>query len=964
MFSEALFVPSSDLCSDSTVNDPKLQLENSTQDFENIELKNTDVTMDKPTISQPVNSSVNSAVKFTSLQVDCVKEHSFSNSLLTRNTVSIKKMRRKIQLLETKMKQLQRLEKKLNTNHCCFMNHKSAVSLNPDLLAAKIYKSIVELCNKEKKVCCENKRNNVSEKCAHNIKNKKLLNKYNAHKSEFSWEFEDLDAKFQDTPQEIFCNKPENISKATNIQSNDELLYINQDNLISNVDSPSIYQPLKENIDRSDEEHTFYSSEITELCSDPDEMYISDNLLNKDDTRPVNLDCQTAVEITSEVLSFNDAHADGEIVDLITEENNSQNKRKSAKNDRLFKKIRNLKRNSKQANLCINKRKSIELCSNDSESYKPSKKRRIAHTPKESSVLQSDIIKEDSNMVRNVVKLEASNPRQKRRSQRLAIQIQKDSLAAKNVKDDTMNKKCDEKNAAEYIKTYSIEKNEISINEKNPNLKEIEESTVGDDGVASFFIDTGRISTTSVFDKRDDTLIKNTSNGTVSSERITIETCNSDKPDLLHNNATLITAEDLKFEKSSSLKASVVSDTQSRSNTSCEDSQCKKFIESVQTDLHINKQKDIELDSDCISKSEAINYEPSKKRQIAHTSKESIFQSSTVEKDSTHYMVKNIAKLEVLNSQQNRRKSQRLKQIVKDSSSAKNENYCIVSKKCDEKDIIEFIHTHSIEKSINETNSDLLATEDSSLIVNNDSVAPSAIDKYVSTVLEKCKVSVKNMSDESVLTEKITVQTSNNCSKSDVLGNNVLFNNKHTIEELESEKSMPSKTHVTQSESDALYKDSQYDKFTETLQAETYQNTKDITLTDEYNEDKNYNDKKIISKDISNEAFKFQSSSLKDNKIDNVFAYINDNIKTCLEEKQNEIGEKCVKSKITEILDIKTQEEKKIKSIYVPRNDEEEIQTPRSLLNRYIKENTISHKLPCKKVMKTRMKEVCTLTGI
>ncbi|XP_077280348.1 uncharacterized protein LOC143907423 isoform X2 [Temnothorax americanus] len=311
-----------------------------------------------------------------------------------------------------------------------------------------------------------------------------------------------------------------------------------------------------------------------------DEIYASDNLLSKDNIEA--MDNQTITERTSlskDENSINN-HADSKIIDINAEENKMKRKNiqkgkvSDIKENRLLKKIRNLKRKTR-ANLPINKHENIEsysdhsfeynnlakksrieneeesggrslensindlqkklntriesinkqddnkLCSDD---YEPVKKLRIAHTPKTSV---SQLSSNENNVTHSTIRNIASSMTQ--RSNGIPqLGIRKSNLLTKSKKSRTLNEKCDEKNV-KSTETNSIDGRPV----KNEDLTSTENCLQNND-IALSAINTKRVSE---FEKCDDVLIKDTNNRSIPMDRVIGETSNNNgEPNVLHNN--------------------------------------------------------------------------------------------------------------------------------------------------------------------------------------------------------------------------------------------------------------------------------------------------------------------------------------------------------------------------------------------------------------------------------------------
>ncbi|KYN04418.1 hypothetical protein ALC62_04642 [Cyphomyrmex costatus] len=615
-------------CSDSISGNLKSQSERSsaiTQICENIELRNTD-TSHMPLVANLPNN-------FNSIPLsqnrNCAREHFHSDNLLIKHSMSIKKMKRKIRSLKSKMKTFQRLTEKVDTNsRCCVTNHKDDISLNSNLISL-ICKGMAKYFNEENGVCSKHERDNDSEKCTCCIQKIQLerrqqSNKCNAYESMYS-KNEDLDEK--DQVRNVCCDKTENAMKTTDILqfnhiSKNILSSVHKNNLYSNI---NISSTSLNDIDETDKEeflhkqNTLHSAEVAPVehsltMSRLDVDKLSNGILNKDvDTNYVGNETETGVMSLSNNKKILD-HTDGKIVDINAQKNKIKRKAqiihkdKSSEiyvndnvGDRLLKNLRNLKRKkqpisriNKQDNIepysnrnsdcielakkprieneeeinnsshtlnyiknfkrnldtqieSINKQIDDKLCSNH---YEPTKKLRIAHTPK-TPVHQLSINRDDSThcMVRNIATFATLVNRQKNVNEQL--NTHKDNLLIEN-KNPTTNKKCDEKNIVKSIETNSIDKR--PVNEKDLDLTNAENSLQNNDITPSAI----NIQYVSKLAKCDDVSIENTINNSIRMNRVIGETLNNSDESNVHNDIVNDTANNLELEKPILLRTRII----------------------------------------------------------------------------------------------------------------------------------------------------------------------------------------------------------------------------------------------------------------------------------------------------------------------------------------------------------------------------------------------------------------------
>lgn len=558
-----------------------------TMENENDELKNTNITMHTPIATKSSNNlSPISNIHTLFQSMDCAREDFYSNDLLAKHSSSIEEIRKQIRLLKGQMKRFKRLKKKPNTNSChCIMNHNDNILLNSNLVTL-ICKGIAEYYDKRKKTCSKNVGHIDSEKDKKIKKQRSRLNKYNKDKNASMWKIESFDERYL---QDTLYNKSEDTMQATacDILQSKHKLCINKSNAIPYVNASSKFLNDIDDYDKREfifcKENALTSAEkasvednltTSHLSIDKYDSIeeISNNSLCEDNTKFIDLEMKISSNIScNSDISINDA-------DIIPKENKikkkSQNKTKYS--DRLFKKIRNLKRKV-QTNSYVNKEENIELFS---DYDKPMKKLRIAHTPK-TSVLQWDIDREDFIHCAEKSKSNLETFQQKY-DQQLNAQVLKDKLLTENKEDCSISKKCDERSADKYINETNI------INDKNSKIQE--KNLVSTNGGSCFqnndnftlpVMDIECVATVLEFNKSDDVSIEDSSKESM--EGITVKMSNNrDELDVSHDNVSEDITKDLKLEKSIPLKTQII--IQSETNDPCKNSKYDtyKFTENLQ----------------------------------------------------------------------------------------------------------------------------------------------------------------------------------------------------------------------------------------------------------------------------------------------------------------------------------------------------------------------------------------------
>ncbi|KAL6439964.1 hypothetical protein ACFW04_002965 [Cataglyphis niger] len=576
---------------DSTINNQKSQSVfhpiSVTMENENDELKNTNITMHTPIATKSSNNLSPISKTCTLFQnMDCAREDFYSNDLLAKHSSSIEEIRKQIRLLKSQMKRFKRLKKKPNTNSChCIMNNDN-ILLNSNLVTL-ICKGIVEYYDKKKKTCSKNMGHIDSEKDKKIKKQRRCrLNKYDKDKNASIWKIESFDERYL---QDTLYNKSEDTMRATAcdiLQSKHKLCNnINKSNAIPYVNASSKFLNDIDDYDKREfifcKENALNSAEkvsvednltTSHLSTDKYDSIeeISNNSLSENNTKFIDLEMK--ISSCNSDNSINDA-------DIIPKENKikkkSQNKTKYS--DRLFKKIRNLKRKM-QTNSYVNKEENIELFS---DYDKPMKKLRIAHTPK-TSVLQWDIDRED--FIHCAIKSKSNlESFQQKYDQRLNAQVLKDKLLTENKEDCSINKKCDEGSIDKYInETNNINDKNRKIQEKNLVSTNSESCYQNNDNFTLPVMDIECVATVLEFNKSNEVSIEDSNKESMKGITEKEMSNNRDQLDVSHDNVSEDITKDLKLEKSMPLKTQII--IQSETNGLCKNLKYDtyKFTENLQ----------------------------------------------------------------------------------------------------------------------------------------------------------------------------------------------------------------------------------------------------------------------------------------------------------------------------------------------------------------------------------------------
>ncbi|XP_011642483.1 uncharacterized protein LOC105430562 [Pogonomyrmex barbatus] len=567
------------------------------------------------------------------------KQDFCSNNILTEHSSSIKKMERKLQSLESKIKKLRKLKEKRSKkrNSCCHcIGNYNNTSINSNLISI-ICKGIAEYYDNKEKTCSKNQNVDL-EKCDYSPEKLKLKqkpsNKCNVHE-ETLWKIDNLNDKCQ---QNTFSG---DATTATDILQPECILSKNCS--FSNINILGTSSNDTDEFDKRDfvdEESTMHSAEMASVEDDlitsrlnTDEICVNVNCVNdflsKDNVKIASIDDQTDTGISLSNDENTTDHTDNKIDNVNVEKNKmkrkSQNKDKIG--DRLFKKIRNLKRKTR-VNLCTNKQENIESCSkNNSEynesakrqrfekkeksdnhllqniknlkrksetqsesiskqeniescsvNYEPTKKLRIAHIPK-TLVPQLHISNEDISTHRTIKTIGSVETilRKSNGYQRLGARIQEDNLLLKSIKSHTINKICDEKNAVKSITTNNIDRPAKEQNVDWTSVKDCLQSN-------NITLSATGTECISEFEKSNNISTENTTNRNISMDKVTrkILNDNDNKSDVLHdkNNSILYNAVNgSQLEELIALRTTI----ESESNALSKDPNYEKSIETSKT---------------------------------------------------------------------------------------------------------------------------------------------------------------------------------------------------------------------------------------------------------------------------------------------------------------------------------------------------------------------------------------------
>jgi len=610
------------------------------QNSENIKLKNMDVMADMPITTDLSNNLNFISTNNLSENMDCTRRSFHSDDLLIKQSSSIKKIEKKLESLENKMKEFATLKKKQNI-YSCHGKYKNNILLNPDLLSA-ICKGIAQYHNEErqKDACFKNKRNTFR-KHKHNtrtrekIKKRKRLKKYNTYEDSFLWKIECFDKNFL---QDILCNKAENAAKENNISpfehdtSYKTIHNTNRDNSILDVNTsgqPLNNEPVEEPI-LFMRENPESISRLTKIESVKDnsvclitnssltnnEIPINHNLSCKDNTEYIDLDNQMASETMLSLPNSQNPidHANKKII-MMENKIKGKNKFKKSITNRLLRKIKNLKKKT-QVNLHMNKQENNTLCSHynfehneltkskiqepETDNLKDNDSLKINNRKRKSSILENSSINVEQENIEcpghhglvkkiriahipkssNITVLETCQ--QKRDEDQLdkPTQIQENIFLIKNEKNYMMKKK-DETNTIEYYdEMYSIDN---ESDEKNSMKNRVH---FNDNNFSSSDIDIEQ--TSMEFDKYDNVNGIMDASASILTKKVIAKISNTCNDSDVSCNMSYNIVKNLEFEKYTISNTKIQSPSKSPSSF-YKDSEYDKSNENIERNMQMKK---------------------------------------------------------------------------------------------------------------------------------------------------------------------------------------------------------------------------------------------------------------------------------------------------------------------------------------------------------------------------------------
>ncbi|XP_020282615.1 uncharacterized protein LOC109854179 [Pseudomyrmex gracilis] len=363
---------------------------------ENVKLNNTCGTVRLPATNLSDKYNSNPAILAASEYINFTKKD-FPDDLVTEDSLAFKNVKNRIETLEEEVKKLRKTKKRLNTSLCSHrhvMNCNNDSMLNSHLVTA-ICKGIAEYYNEKSGAivsAMENLKNvhNVDTKERSNIKRKKMKEKIkklfkmdtcNEDNSEnVCYQVENINE--EDIVDSLY-DKTNNATEGKNIAQSEFPLHVNTNNSIpdKNISSRATdtYKTEEKAINNEllPKGISFHSAEAGEAFVEDilitshldhklshlrnDELHTSDNLFN--DNNVQSIDTRENNLTTTEVLSLEEENFDRDIVD--TAEATKRRKKSGEvqnKSNRLFKKIRNLKKKTRE-NTCVRTQKNVEMCS-------------------------------------------------------------------------------------------------------------------------------------------------------------------------------------------------------------------------------------------------------------------------------------------------------------------------------------------------------------------------------------------------------------------------------------------------------------------------------------------------------------------------------------------------------------------------------------------------------------------------
>ncbi|XP_011332737.1 uncharacterized protein LOC105276645 isoform X2 [Ooceraea biroi] len=365
------------------------------QSCKNVESRDTNTTAYVPAATNlPNNLNLISATINLPENTNCTREsfHSNSNDSLIKQSLSIKKIKKQLKALESKIKKFPKLKKKRNISSCHHCEYRNGTSLSPNLITA-ICKGVLQYSNdRVKNTWVRNEGKKLRRHKKHGIKKKEKLKKrkerlkkYNAR--EDSWESESFD---EDTSRDILCNRLDDVARENKAsQFEHSIPYttiqnINKNNSVLDVNTSD--RPVDNESDeesnlwtRENQESVSHLMEVTSAIASSDviinEISTNDNSLREDNREYIDIDNQMATKTTVFLSNSQKSvdHANSNII-MTESEIKGESKIKKSIASRLLKKIRNLKRKT-QANSHMNKEQNSLSCIDTSEHHELTKLR-------------------------------------------------------------------------------------------------------------------------------------------------------------------------------------------------------------------------------------------------------------------------------------------------------------------------------------------------------------------------------------------------------------------------------------------------------------------------------------------------------------------------------------------------------------------------------------------------------------
>ncbi|KYM85061.1 hypothetical protein ALC53_04849 [Atta colombica] len=735
-----------------------------TQICENVELRNTDISHIPLVTNIPSNLN---AIPTLSQNNNCAREHFCSDDLLVKHSISIKKMKRKIQSLKSKMKKFRRLKKKIDTNsRCrCVMNHKDDISLNSNLISL-ICKGVAEYFNEKKEACPKNERDIDSEKCICCSKRTELKRRQscNAYKSMFS-KIENFDEN--ERVRDTCCDKTENATNIIDVlqfnHTSKNILSSVHKNSYSNINiSSTSLNDIEIDKELLHKQNTLHSVEVVPVENNftmsrlsIDKLYVNNDILNKNNVVDANdVDNQTETG-TIEIYASDDLFGKNN-VKAIDMDNQIEARTIFLSNDtnstyHAYSKIDvNAEENKiKTKDQNINEDKLDEIHASDNLLSKSNVETTDTNNQTETRTILLPN-NENSTIDGKIVDINADKIEIKRKCQN----IYKDELKI-NTSDNILNQ-----DNVEIVDMDSQTKTRMISNNENSTDLAHNKSIVINVEKRNIMRKGQNIQKAKVGDR----LLKNLRNLKRKKQSIS----------RLNKQENIKSYSDHNFENLELAKKPRIENEKEINDSSL------NHIKNLKRNLDIqaestNKQTDDKLCSN--------HYEP-KKVRIAHTPKMSVHQLSVNRNNSTHCTIRNIAILATLAIRQKNNVNQQLN-IDKDNSLIESKKNPIINKKCDEENVVKSIETNSIdERLVNEKNLNLMNIENS--LQNND-ITPPAIN-IEHAELAKCDDVIEDTTNKNISIDRVVGETLNNSDESNVVHNNIVndineMNNARNIQE-------------------------------------------------------------------------------------------------------------------------------------------------------------------------------------